>query len=352
MCVDTLVTAMTSIDAFDYALPPERIAQVPLVDRTASKLLVDRGSSTAGHHSVADLPELLTPGDLLVVNDTKVLPARLFTTRPTGGSTELLLLEPDGPAASALRDERSEWVALVKPSKKVAPGTALSIDGESDLHITVGDDLGEGRRRVVLESTALEDALERVGQMPLPPYITETLTDSDRYQTVYADQPGSAAAPTAGLHLTDTLMTSLRSAGIAIATVELVVGLDTFRPVMVERLDDHRMHSERYRVPEATTAAIAEAERVVAVGTTTVRALEAAALSGPEGATDIFIRDPFDFQVVDLLMTNFHMPKSTLLVMIEAFIGARWRDLYAEALAGDYRFLSFGDAMLLDRTAQ
>ena len=342
---------MTSIDAFDYPLPPERIAQLPLADRTASKLLVDSGSQGAEHRVVADLPDLLNPGDLLVVNDTKVLPARIFTKRPTGGTTELLLLEPNGPAASALLDERSEWIALVKPSKKVAPGTALSIDGESDLHITVGEDLGEGRRRVVLESSGLEAALERVGQMPLPPYITEKLHDADRYQTVYADRPGSAAAPTAGLHLTNELIQTLRSSGVNIATVELVVGLDTFRPVIVDQLDDHHMHSERYRVPEATTAAIAEADRVIAVGTTTVRALEAAATSGPSGSTDIFIRDPFDFQVVDLLMTNFHMPKSTLLVMIEAFIGARWRDLYAEALAGDYRFLSFGDAMLLDRHA-
>lgn len=342
---------MTRIDAFDYQLPSERIAQVPLADRSASKLLIDRGTATAEHRSVSDLARILRPGDLLVVNNTKVLPARIFTTRPTGGVTELLLLEPDGPAATALLAERSEWVCLVKPSKKVAPRTVLSIEGEADLHIIVGEDLGEGRRKVTLESSNLESALERVGRMPLPPYITSALEDSGRYQTVYADQPGSAAAPTAGLHLTNDLLASLAAIGVATATVELVVGLDTFRPVMVDALDDHHMHSERYRVPAKTMAAVAEAERVIAVGTTTVRALESAARFGTSGATNIFIRDPFDFQVVDLLLTNFHMPKSTLLVMIEAFIGPRWRDLYAEALARDYRFLSFGDAMLLDRTA-
>jgi S-adenosylmethionine:tRNA ribosyltransferase-isomerase len=342
---------MTLIDEFDYELPSERIAQIPLTDRAASKLLIDRGTASAEHRQVSDLGELLRPGDLLVVNDTKVLPARIFTTRPTGGVTELLLLEPDGPAATALLATRSEWVALVKPSKKVAPGTELTIDGEVDLHITVGDDLGEGRRRVVLESSALGAALDRVGKMPLPPYITESLDDPDRYQTVYADQPGSAAAPTAGLHLTDDLLTLLTNAGVQIATVELVVGLDTFRPVMVDRLDDHHMHSERYHVPDTTVAKLAHAERVVAVGTTTVRALESSVRLGPTGATNLFIREPYDFAIVDLLLTNFHMPKSTLLVMIDAFVGPRWRELYAEALANDYRFLSFGDAMLLDRNA-
>lgn len=342
---------MTTISEFDYELPAERIAQTPLTERTASKLLVDRGSASAEHRSVSDLGELLRPGDIVVMNDTKVLAARLFTRRPTGGSTEVLLLEPDGPPAVALTAAVSQWVGLVRPSKKVAPGTELVIDGEGDLAIIVGEDLGEGRRRLTIESSDLEGALLRAGQMPLPPYITETLDDPDRYQTVYADQPGSAAAPTAGLHLTESLLSGLADRGIATATVELVVGLDTFRPVMVEDLDDHQMHSEKYRVPDKTGVKIAEAERVVAVGTTTVRALESWARFGETGATNLFIRDPFEFQVVDVMLTNFHMPKSTLLVMIDAFIGSRWRDLYAEALLSDYRFLSFGDAMLLDRHA-
>lgn len=341
---------MSRIDAFDYDLPPDRIAQVPLEYRSASKLLIDRGTRGVDHRRVAQLDEELRPGDLLVVNDTKVLAARIFARRPTGGGTEVLLLEPRGPAALALQSEVSEWTVLVKPSRKVAPGTALTIDGEDDLGIEIGADLGEGRREARITSSDLETALHRAGQMPLPPYITETLDDPDRYQTVYANVPGSAAAPTAGLHLTDALFGRLRERGVDVARVELVVGLDTFRPVTAVDLDDHHMHSERYRVPPETLAAIERSERVIAVGTTTVRALESAVRFGPTGATDLFIRRPFDFQVVDLLLTNFHMPKSTLLVMIDAFVGARWRDLYAEALADDYRFLSFGDAMLLDRT--
>jgi len=343
---------VSSISDFDYALPDERIAQTPLVERTDSRLLVDRGTADPEHRHVRDLPQLLRAGDLLVVNDTKVLAARIYGRRPTGGVTELLLLEPDGPAPVALAAQRSEWVGLVRPSKKVADGTKITVEGEDDLHVTVGADLGEGRRRITLESSDLEGALARVGQMPLPPYITETLDDPDRYQTVYADRPGSAAAPTAGLHLTDALLHELAEIGVTLARVELIVGLDTFRPVMVDSLDDHHMHSERYRVSKETLDACAAAERVIAVGTTSVRALESAARFGLEGATNLFIRDPFEFQVVDCLLTNFHMPQSTLLVLIDAFVGPRWRRLYDEALAADYRFLSFGDAMLLDRSAR
>ncbi len=340
------------IDDFDYVLPPERIAQTPLTERTASKLLVDRGSLRPEHRVVDQLDELLAPGDLVVMNNTKVLAARLLGTRPTGGKTEVLLLESNGPAAVALSTERSQWVGLVRPSKKVPPGTELEIAGEDDLVITVGDDLGEGRRELTVESTNLEAALVRAGQMPLPPYITETLDDPNRYQTVYAEPPGSAAAPTAGLHLTNELLARLESIGVQTATVELVVGLDTFRPVMVDDLSDHHMHSEKFQVSSDTAAKLDAAQRVVAIGTTTVRALESWARFGNVGSTNLFIRDPFDFRIVDKLFTNFHMPKSTLLVMIDAFIGARWRDLYAEALESNYRFLSFGDAMLLDRHAE
>lgn len=343
---------MTSISEFDYDLPAHRIAQTPLADRSASKLLIDRGSEAPEHRTVVELDQILRPGDLLVVNNTKVLRARIIGERPSGGRTEVLLLAPDGPAAVALQSEVSNWEVLVRPSKKVAPGTTITVPGESNVRIVIGEDLGEGRRRAQLESTNLDAALHRVGEMPLPPYITTALEDGERYQTVYADPPGSAAAPTAGLHLTPSLLDAIRAVGVRIATTELIVGLDTFRPVTVENLDDHEMHSERYHVPEETTAAIGSATRVVAVGTTTVRALESAARFGPAGSTSLFIREPFDFQVVDLLMTNFHMPKSTLLVMIDAFIGPRWRALYAAALASDYRFLSFGDAMLLDRHAR
>ncbi len=327
------------IDDVDYELPPERIAQRPLEVRDASRLLVDLGDAV-DHRTVRDLPSLLAPGDVVVVNDTRVLPARLHLHKPTGGAVEVLLLDP--------RDD-GWWTALVKPSRRVAPGTEL-VAGD-DLTIVVGEVLDGGRRavRVVADGDWL-DVLARYGEVPLPPYITERLDDPDRYQTVFADRPASAAAPTAGLHLTERVLAELAAKGIPVVRLELVVGLDTFRPVTAEHLDDHVMHHERYRVPAATWEAVQAAERVVAIGTTAVRALESAAARGElEGSTDLFIRRPFDWQVVDLLLTNFHLPKSTLLVLIDAFVGPRWRTLYEAALAEGYRFLSFGDAMLLRR---
>ncbi|MCU0272002.1 MAG: tRNA preQ1(34) S-adenosylmethionine ribosyltransferase-isomerase QueA [Acidimicrobiales bacterium] len=327
------------IDDVDYALPPERIAQRPLEVRDASRLLVDLGDSVE-HRTVRDLPSLLAPGDVVVVNDTRVLPARLHLHKPTGGAVEVLLLDP--------RDD-GWWTALVKPSRKVAPGTELVVG--DDLTIVVGEVLDGGRRavRVVADGDWL-DVLARHGEVPLPPYITERLDDPERYQTVFADRPASAAAPTAGLHLTERVLAELAAKGIPVVRLELVVGLDTFRPVTAEHLDDHVMHHERYRVPAATWEAVQQAERVVAIGTTAVRALESAAARGElEGSTDLFIRRPFDWQVVDLLLTNFHLPKSTLLLLIDAFVGPRWRTLYETALAEEYRFLSFGDAMLLRR---
>jgi S-adenosylmethionine:tRNA ribosyltransferase-isomerase len=244
------------------------------------------------------------------------------------------------------------WEALVRPSAKLRPGT--TVDVGDDLTVEVGDDLGEGRRRVrpSVGGERLLAALGRHGEMPLPPYLGDVeLSDPERYQTVFADRPASAAAPTAGLHLTDRVLEAVEAAGAGVARIELVVGLGTFRPIIAERVEDHPMHAERYRIDEATWAAVAEAERVVAVGTTTVRALEsAAATGGLAGSTDLYIRPPYPWRVVDLMMTNFHLPRSSLLVMIEAFAGPRWRELYALALAEGYRFLSFGDAMLLDRT--
>lgn len=340
------------LEDFEYDLPDDRIAQVPIEPRDAARLLVDRGSARADHRHVRDLPDLLGPGDLLVVNETKVLPARLRLRRPTGGATEVLLLEP-------LDGERRRWEALVRPGRKVRAGQELvADDGVPVLRVVGRDDatftvelLGptDGRAEVV---DAL-DVLDRHGEMPLPPYITERLADRDRYQTVYAREPGSAAAPTAGLHFTPALLEALVDRGVAIAPVELVVGLDTFRPIDVDDPTQHVMHTERYRVPETTMAACARADRVVAVGTTAVRALESAAQRGAlEGRTDLFIRRGFDWRVVDVMMTNFHLPRTTLLLMIDAFVGPRWRSLYEEALAEGYRFLSFGDAMLLDRGAR
>jgi S-adenosylmethionine:tRNA ribosyltransferase-isomerase len=327
------------VDEFDYELPPERIAQHPLAERDASRLLVALGGPAARieHRHTRDFPDYVRPGDVVVVNDTRVLPARVRFTRPSGGAAEILLLEA--------RD-RGWWEALARPSAKLRPG--MHIDVGDDLTIEMGEDLGEGRRLVRPMTTDLLAALDRHGEMPLPPYIEERLEDADRYQTIYAERPASAAAPTAGLHLTPAVLERVEAAGARIARVELVVGLDTFRPIAVDDVAQHRMHSERYRVPEATWAACQAATRVVAVGTTVVRALESAAARNQlDGRTDLFIRRPYDFQVVDVLLTNFHLPRSSLLVLVDAFAGPRWRDLYAAALAAGYRFLSFGDAMLV-----
>ena len=322
---------------FAYDLPTPSIAQQPLEDRPSARLLVDLGDGVR-HLTVRDLPELVGPGDVIVLNDTRVLPARLRLTKETGGAVEVLLLEQ--------LDGNGTWEVLVRPSRRVAPGTVLRAG--PDFEVTIGEDLGDGRRRARLDARGgLLDALDRHGEMPLPPYLTTVLDDPDRYQTVYADRPASAAAPTAGLHLTDAVLDACRAAGARIERLELVVGLDTFRPIAVDDLDDHRMHSEAYDVPAATLDACRAADRVLAVGTTTVRALESAARGAPAGRTELFIRRPFEFEVVDLLLTNFHLPGSTLLVMLDAFVGHRWRDLYATALAEGYRFLSFGDAMLV-----
>jgi len=325
----------------DYELPPDRIAQVPIEPRDAARLLVDGGKSIV-HSHVRDLADFLEPGDVLVVNDTKVLPARLPVRRSTGGAAEILLLEE--------RDD-GWWEALAKPSKKLAAGDLVHAEG---LMIEMGDDLGAGRRLVRLDSgdTDLHQRLSEVGLAPLPPYIENQIDDPSRYQTVYADRPLSAAAPTAGLHFTDAVLRDVEGRGVQFATVELAVGLDTFRPVTVDRLDDHVMHSEWYRVPNETVEAVTAAKRVVAVGTTAVRALESFAATGRQsGRSDLFIRRPYQWRCVDALMTNFHMPQSTLLCLIDAFVGPRWREIYSEALAEQYRFLSFGDAMLLHRQA-
>ena len=332
---------------FDYELPDDRIAQTPVEPRDSARLLVDRGSGDPDHRSVADLPELLREGDLLVLNDTRVIPARLTLRRASGGAAEVLLLEPLDP-------HRSTWEALVRPGKKLRKGEEL-FAGDTAV-VRMGERTAAGDTfRVELvdaEDSAAIGLLERYGEMPLPPYIGTPLKDPERYQTVYSEQPASAAAPTAGLHFTPELFGRLAEIGVETARVELVVGLDTFQPISTEDPLDHPMHTERFRVPAETMTATEQARRVVAVGTTAVRALESAAFRGElSGRTDLFIHRGFDWQVVDLMMTNFHLPRTTLLMMIDAFVGPRWRDLYQVALTGDYRFLSFGDAMLLDRHA-
>ncbi len=343
---------------YDYDLTEARIAQVPVEPRDAARLLVDRGDRVE-HRHVRDLVDLLDRGDLLVMNRTRVLPARLHLVKETGGAAEVLLLEA--------RDDLGAgcWEALVRPGRRLPPGTVLSHPATpSVLRVEVGDELGDGVRLVTVRTHPqmdLLDGLEAAGEIPLPPYIHTALADPERYQTVYAyprNRGESVAAPTAGLHLTEQLLRQLE-AFVQPAVVDLGVGLGTFRPIVTDQVEDHVMHAETYRVPEETLDACIATQRrggrVVAVGTTTVRALESAAATGKlEGRTDLFIQPGFEFQLVDRLMTNFHQPRSSLLVMIDAFVGpdadgGRWRRLYDAALAGDYRFLSFGDAMLLTR---
>ena len=328
-------------DAFAYDLPEAAIAQTPIEPRDAARLLVDRGAGDGPEdRTVADLPSLVRPGDLLVVNDTRVIPARLRLAKPTGGAVEVLLAERTGDR---------EWTALVRPGRRVPPGTVLHQDGAAVA--VVGDAVGDGERTVRLLGD--EDPLalvHRLGSLPLPPYITTALDDPERYQTVFARRPGSAAAPTAGLHLTANVLDRCVAAGAKVAQIDLEVGLGTFAPIRAEHVEDHIVHTERYVIPETTVHAVGRAQRVIAVGTTVVRTLESWAATGrSEGPTDLFIRRGHQFALVDVLLTNFHVPRSSLLVLVDAFIGDRWRDLYATALERGYRFLSFGDAMLLER---
>jgi S-adenosylmethionine:tRNA ribosyltransferase-isomerase len=305
----------------DYELPPELIAQHPAERRDASRLLVyERSSGNVRHRGFADLPGELA-GHLVVVNDTRVLPARLRLRRQTGGEVELLLLE-------AVED--GLWEVLARPSRRLRAGERLG-------QVELVEPLGEGRWRVRLGS-------EPDGEAPLPPYITEPLADPSRYQTVYARETGSAAAPTAGLHFTAELLDALD-----VERVTLHVGLDTFRPLTADTLGEHRLHGERYHVDPAAWARIEASERVLAVGTTTVRVLETVARTGGlEGRTELFVTPGFAFRRVDALLTNFHLPRSTLLALVMAFAGVEeTRRLYQVAIAERYRFYSFGDAMLL-----
>ena len=306
----------------EYTLPRELVAQRPAKRRDESRLLVyDRASGVTRHRRFRELPEELG-GELVVVNDTRVVPARLRLRRETGGEAEVLLLER--------LNGRSEWEGLARPSRKLRAGQRLG-------PVELLEPLGEGRWRLRLEG-------EPAGEAPLPPYITEPLADPERYQTVYAEHEGSAAAPTAGLHFTPELL-----AGLDVERVTLHVGLDTFRPVSVDDLADHELHSERYEVAPGAWDRIREADRVLAVGTTTVRVLESLARgSSLAGRTDLFITPGFEFRRADALLTNFHLPGSTLLALVMAFAGIEeTRRLYELAIEERYRFYSFGDAMLI-----
>jgi S-adenosylmethionine:tRNA ribosyltransferase-isomerase len=336
---------------FDFTLPPESIAQQP-VPRGESRLLVLDSEGADRHRTVRDLPRLLRPGDLLVLNDTRVIPARLYGQRlPDGGKIEILLTEKIG--------ER-DWDALVKPGRRARPGTVITFQDDLTAEVIEKDPSGRHRLRF---SEPVEPHLDRLGHVPLPPYIhrADEAADRERYQTVYARQPGAIAAPTAGLHFSGELLEEIAAAGIETATVTLHVGLGTFKPVTAERIEDHRMERERWEVPAETAEALRRTRerggRVVAVGTTVVRTLESAALAGRlaeggSGATELFITPGFQFQVVDMLLTNFHLPQSTLLMLVSAFAGReRVLAAYAEAVREGYRFYSYGDAMLVERRA-
>ncbi len=331
-----------------YELPEELIAQTPAEPRDSSRLFVyDRATGRREHRIFRDIKEYLRPGDVLVINNTKVLPARLFAYTENGGKVEVLLLK---------RRDLNEWEVLVRPGKKAKAGAELVVSDE--LSLTVVDRTETGERIVQFHFDGVfEDILSRVGSMPLPPYIHEKLKDKDRYQTVYCKTDGSAAAPTAGLHFTQELLSEIRGMGVQIAEVLLHVGLGTFRPVKEEDLTHHVMHSEYYRVDERAAeivnAAKREGRRVIAVGTTSVRTLETVAdeqgmLHPCSGDTSIFIYPPYRFKCVDALITNFHLPESTLIMLVSAFMGReQCLSLYREAVEKKYRFFSFGDACLI-----
>ena len=335
---------------FYYELPQELIAQDPLEDRSGSRLLLlDKETGKTEHHIFKEIINYLNPGDCLVVNDTKVIPARLIGSKiGTDARIEILLLK---------RKEEKVWETLVKPGKKAKPGTKISF-GNGLLTGEVVDVVEDGNRIVHFTYEGIfEELLDRLGQMPLPPYITHQLKDKNRYQTVYAKNAGSAAAPTAGLHFTPELLKEIQSRGVKLAHVTLHVGLGTFRPVKVENVREHHMHSEFYMVEEEQAKLINETKagggRIIAVGTTSCRTLESAAgedgiLRAGSGWTDIFIYPGYEFKLIDCLITNFHLPESTLLMLVSALAGReKVLAAYQEAVRERYRFFSFGDAMLV-----
>ncbi|MRH43003.1 tRNA preQ1(34) S-adenosylmethionine ribosyltransferase-isomerase QueA [Aquibacillus halophilus] len=340
-----------NINDFDFELPEELIAQTPLADRTSSRLLVmDRKSKTIEHRIFSDITSYLHPGDCLVLNDTRVLPARLYGSKQdTGAKIEVLLLH---------QQEADQWEVLVKPAKKIKEGSVISF-GENKLVATCIDVKEHGGRILKFDYQGIFlEVLNDLGEMPLPPYIKEQLPDKERYQTVYAKEEGSAAAPTAGLHFTKELLESIRNMGVEIAFITLHVGLGTFRPVSVDSIDDHDMHSEFYHMSQETAEQLDRIRknkgRIISVGTTSTRTLETIArdndgnFTEASGWTDIFIYPPYTFKAIDGLITNFHLPKSTLIMLVSALAGQSFvLDAYHEAINQRYRFFSFGDAMLI-----
>ncbi|MBQ6294028.1 MAG: tRNA preQ1(34) S-adenosylmethionine ribosyltransferase-isomerase QueA [Lachnospiraceae bacterium] len=341
-----------NLSEFDYELPKELIAQDPLEDRSASRLLVlNKDTGDCEHRIFREIPQLLRPGDCLVINNTKVIPARLIGARKgSGGAVEVLLLK-------RIPGQENSWETLVKPGKKARIGTKIAF-GDGLLSCEVTDIVEEGNRIVRFSFDGIfEEILDRLGQMPLPPYITHELKDKTRYQTVYAKYDGSAAAPTAGLHFTKELLDEIRNKGVDIAEITLHVGLGTFRPVKAETVEEHHMHSEFWQIDETAAAKINAAKmrggRVIAVGTTSCRTLESAAkedgtVEAGSGWTDIFIYPGYRFKCIDALITNFHLPKSTLVMLVSALAGREHiLAAYEEAIRERYRFFSFGDAMFI-----
>lgn len=340
------------VNLFDFHLPEEQIAQVPLLDRTSSKLMViNRETGALRHEKFHDIVSHFNAGDTLVINDTKVLPARLFGVKEeTGGKIELLLLK---------QTSDDVWETLAKPAKRVKPGTVLSF-GDGLLRAECMEALEDGGRILKFSYTGIfYEVLDQLGTMPLPPYIHEQLEDQDRYQTVYARERGSAAAPTAGLHFTPELLQALTDKGVKLAPLTLHVGLSTFRPVSVDDVDSHKMHSEYYELPESSAQILRDTRknggRIIAVGTTSTRTLETVIRDHGDfveasGWTDIFIYPGQEIKGIDGLITNFHLPKSTLIMLVSA-LSTREHILHAyeEAVAQGYRFFSFGDAMFLTR---
>ena len=347
------------IERFDYELPQELIAEHPPAERDGARLLFVE-ADTAVDRAIVDLPSLLPEGALLVVNDTSVLPARLFGVKPSGGRVEILLVERESVAS----EERERWVALARASKPVRAGGTIAIEGGELTATFLSDRREDGHVSIELtptQGTLLSHAIERAGHVPLPPYIRRAATpaDRDRYQTIFARTPGAVAAPTAGLHLSERVLAGLGARKIAVAAVTLHVSLGTFQPVKVDDLDDHPMHEEAFAVTHETAQAVASARErgapVVALGTTSLRALESAAdperlghLRAQEGRTRLLIQPGYRFRVVDSLITNFHLPRSTLLALVCAFGGhERMLAVYRQAIALRYRFFSYGDAMLI-----
>jgi len=326
------------ISNFDYDLPKDSIAQFPLGQRDESKLLVS--TQDVEHMHTRDFPNLLRPGDVVVLNEARVMPARLNLRRVTGGSVEVLALE---------EVDNGKWEALVRPSRKIQVGEEL-LDQSGKAVLRVDEVTHKGTRYISPIKAEMREIFSIHGEIPLPPYIENNGIDQSRYQTVYAQNENSVAAPTAGLHITEEIIDRCSAAGASVVTVNLSVGIGTFQPIATDSINEHVMHSERYFVEADVWESVQKAKRVIAVGTTVVRTLESVASTGRlEGRTELYIKPGFQFRVVDSLLTNFHLPKSSLLVMIEAFMGKSWKNLYYLALKEGYRFLSFGDAMFIER---